>query len=271
MAPPSHLIIHPTSPPFAAIIWLHGYGDEPESWMAEFKALREKHPPVKWVFMRAAHRPQAYAGGLAIPSWGDWREDNITRVGSKDYDNENILAASVRADLGSILDSIIRVDRVPVSRIIIGGFSMGATVAAEAALQWSSSSSASSSSSQLGGLVMLNGWLLPGARRAIGDGAANGLLKALVCHGTADEQVGYDCGEEAARLLREGGADTAFRSFAGLDHVTSGFGPCKLAAHEFIDALLRKASGSTTSSSSSSAPSFSHGTRAATKRRKRGS
>ena len=239
MSTPAHLIVQPTSPPAAAVVWLHGYGDEPESWASELSSLRTQNAAsVKWVFLRAERRPQAYAGGVAIPSWGDWREDAMTKVGSKDYDNEQILAASVRTDLGSILTSIVQVDRVPPTRIIVGGFSMGATVAAEAALQWCSRAEASA---KLGGLVMLNGWLLPGARRAIGDGAANGLSRVLVCHGTADEQVGYDCGEEAARRLSEGGANTTFKSFPG-DHVSTGFGPCKIAAHEFIEAFLGAAS-----------------------------
>ena len=139
-------------------MWLHGYGDEPESWASDLSSLRTQNAAsVKWVFLRAERRPQAYAGGVAIPSWGDWREDAMTKVGSKDYDNEQILAASVRTDLGSILTSIVQVDRVPPTRIIVGGFSMGATVAAEAALQWCSRADASA---KLGGLVMLNGWLL---------------------------------------------------------------------------------------------------------------
>ena len=56
----------------------------------------------------------------------------------------------------------------------------------------------------------------------------------LVSHGSADEQVGFDVGAEAVRLLRSAGADVRFETHEGLEHVASGFGPGRAVAADFL-------------------------------------
>ena len=128
MATTHHLIAAASAPPRAAVVWLHGYGDpDPQSWADEFKAIRAALPHTKWVHLRAPKRPQAYLGGLALPSWGDWEEDGCTHVGSRDYNNENIANHAMRSSLQIIISALIEEDRIASSQIVVGGFSMGAT------------------------------------------------------------------------------------------------------------------------------------------------
>ncbi|CAK0876999.1 unnamed protein product, partial [Prorocentrum cordatum] len=63
-------------------------------------------------------------------------------------------------------------------------------------------------------------------------------LPVLVSHGSADEQVGFGCGREAARLLAEAGARVQFRAHEGQTHVESGFGPGREEALRFLAEVL---------------------------------
>lgn len=233
-----HLILpttQSTAPIQACIVWLHGFGDDqPENWAAEFRTIRSKLPHVRWIHLRGAKLPQPCYQGLVMPAWGKFLEDRCVHVGSRDYENEGIAANATRVDLQALLEAQL----AAVPRVIIGGFSMGAAVAAEAALQYLSRSPSSTSKRRLH-LIMLNGWLMPGARRNVADGAAAASgLRALISHGKHDEQVGYDCGVEASQRLREGGAEVSFRTDDTSGHAQSGFGPGKDAAIEFIAALV---------------------------------
>merc|ERR1712048_1079839 len=131
-----------------------------------------------------------------------------------------------------MVDELQAKDGVPPERIVIGGFSMGATTAAESFLRYNK---------RLGGLVMLNGWLLPGARSALQTYPIDN-LPILVSHGSEDEQVGFDCGRRAVELLGEAGASVQFEVQDGQTHVQSGFGQGKEHALQFLAAVL----GSTT-------------------------
>ena len=70
---------------------------------------------------------------------------------SRFYENEGIAANATRVDLQALLEAQL----AAVPRVIIGGFSMGAAVAAEAALQYLSRSPSSTSKRRLH-LIMLN-------------------------------------------------------------------------------------------------------------------
>ena len=138
----------------------------------------------------------------------------------------------------ALLDRQCSSRRLLVTLSVLTATALTFPVAAEAALTYMQTHT----SSRLGGLVMLNGWLLPGVRRSIRDGAATG-LRVLLSHGSADEQVGFDCAEAAAKLLREGGAELTVKVQQGADHAHSGFGAGKDAACHFLTTLLRGAGG----------------------------
>ena len=230
----SHIVIAANqSKATTAVLWLHGFGDGPEGWASEFASAQSAYPGVHWVLMRAPRLAQTCYGGREVPAWGDYLDEGCTSVGSSDYDNSDIVSEKVVADAHALLDNLVLHHGVPPGRILVGGFSMGAAAAAEVALRYSGGA--------LGGLMMLNGWLTPRARAAL-DRARTLPARMLISHGTADEQVGFDAGEEAARLLRNSASSAdavAFHSHPGLDHVPSGFGPGKALALEFVGAAWR--------------------------------
>ena len=183
---------------------------------------------------------------MLVEGWGDYLEATCTRQGSADYDNANLVDATVLKSARNMLDDVMR-SGVPPSRIVVGGFSMGATAAAEIAICRNPSGS-------VGALIMLNGFLAVRSRAAVSSAVSSAVrsraevasastlpLRALVSHGTADEQVGFDIGSEAARLLREAGVDVTLEVQRGMKHVESGFGPGKAHAAKFLDSFLSRA------------------------------
>ena len=214
----------------AAIVWLHGFGDGPEGWADEFRGLHAQYSSARFVYLRAPRLPQTCYRGALVTSWGDYHDEECTRKGTLDYDNQNIVSEAVLAEAHAVMDEIVD-SGLPASSIVVGGFSMGATAAAEVALRYSRG--------PIGGLVMLNGWLLPRARAALAAGPLP--RRVLVSHGSADEQVGFDIGSEAADMLRRAGVNVSFKVQEGMAHVASAFGPGKGLAISFLSAAIEEA------------------------------
>ena len=244
--PSGHLVVPSKGKAVAALLWLHGFGDGPDEWAKEFRQLLHvRHPGLHGVYMRAPRLPQKCFNGATVSSWGDYHDQNATRKGTPDYDNQAIVSDEVLSEAESVLNDLVKRVGVPPSQVVVGGFSMGATAAAEIALRYGRNEG------PLGGLIMLNGWLLPGARGTLGsvvDPSSNVVPQAvLVSHGSADEQVGFDIGTEAAELLhaasaRAGGSTkVSFEVQKGMKHCESGFGQGKAHAVSFLDALCKNA------------------------------
>lgn len=226
------LIFEPkTEPCQGAVIWLHGFGDDPEGWDGPFQNARKGNPSLRWVHLRAPRRPQTCAGGMKESGWGDYLEEDCTRVGSADYESPdaNGWYAETAMAVHETVDELESSHGIAPERVIIGGFSQGATAAAQSAV---------TCSKRLAGVVILNGWLLPAARAALSAGYLRG-VPVLVSHGDRDEMVAFGCGEAAVKLLQEAGADVKFIVQKGGTHVESGFTAGRDAAVKFIAGLLR--------------------------------
>merc|ERR1711920_752556 len=104
-------------------------------WAEPLSEARQKLPRWKWVLVRGRDLPQTCANGMLIPSWGDYLVEDCTHVGSIDYDNVNIVSESTCVEGHRVVDELIG-EGIPAERIVIGGFSMGATAAGEVALRY---------------------------------------------------------------------------------------------------------------------------------------
>ena len=237
-----HLVRCPTKPcaAGAAVVWLHGFGDHAEGWIDDdtgsgFGKEIMSQPDVRWVFLRAPSLPQPCFRGALVPAWGEYKDKKTTRLGSVDHESTSIVADDILIEAHRVIHEIVAAGVSP-RHIAVGGFSMGATAAAEIALTYPGG--------PLGSLVMLNGWLSPGAKAALvstdpGEAATRARddtrrhLRVLVSHGVRDEQVAFELGEEATRGLRAAGMDVRFE-IDQLMHVRSGFGPGRAHAETFL-------------------------------------
>jgi len=195
----------------AAVLWLHGFGDRPEGWASMFRPLRRVAPQDwRWVHLRAPNLPQPGYGGRSLPGWGQFCSSQIVRVGSPDYDNPDAdgHARSCVAAVQQELERLQSEEEVPAERILIGGFSQGAATALEVVL---------TSKRPLAGCIALSGWLTSRARAALAGGICP-KTSFLVCHGTEDDQVHFECGEAAAKALRDAGFEVQFERLEGVEH-----------------------------------------------------
>jgi len=224
-----HLFIEPRELPCTgAVIFLHGYGDNPYSWEREFRPAIDSNPTWKWVFLRAPKVPQTHRYGKRIPAWGDYYDDECTHVGSNDYNNDYLVSDETIKVVHRTIEEIQHDNDIAPHRIVVSGYSMGATAAAACALTYRT---------RLAGLAILNGWLVPIARKALKKQSAYG-LRVLVSHGTDDEAVGFDCGKEAVQLLQAAGATVAFGIQKGMDHEVSANTKGKKLAMKFFEEVL---------------------------------
>lgn len=205
------LVFAPAAPD-SAVIWLHGFGDKPEGWASAFKAMRiAGHPfsTCKWVHLRAPPVPQPCYGGKKLPGWGQFFGTQCLHPGDKDHENpdvEGFYESSVAA-VNREIDLLVK-DGILRERVVVGGFSQGAAISLEAL---------ASAKEPWGGCVALSGWLTPRARLSLKQKINNG-IKLLLCHGTKDDMVGFDCAEAAAPTLREAGVPLQFEEYKGLAH-----------------------------------------------------
>ncbi|XP_061114019.1 lysophospholipase-like protein 1 isoform X2 [Conger conger] len=112
--------------------------------------------------------------------------------------------------LGSVIKEEVRAG-VPKHRMVIGGFSMGGAMALHLAYR---------NHPEVAGVFALSSFLNKGSvvYQAIQARRGQSLPELFQCHGTADELVLHDWGEETGALLREAGLATSFHSIPGLYH-----------------------------------------------------
>lgn len=172
----------------ASFIFFHGFGDSARGFAGQLPNLLQL-PWMHYVLPTAKSM-----GGMR--SW-------FTSMGTGGGDPGDSVAYAhhlIRSELSR---------GVPSSKLFIGGFSQGGSVAVQAATSFPDS--------RLGGCVaastFLSGRLAPAA--------ANRQLPVLVCHGEADSAVPLSSGQALASALRAASIPTEFRSYPGMNHATS--------------------------------------------------
>lgn len=211
--------------PAGAVIWLHGFTDSPDSWVRLLAPVRTANPSWKWCHLRAPSISITCYNAVPMLAWGDFVDAGAVRVGSGDHDDADprgAYAASVAA-VHQCVASLEAEDGVPPDRVVIGGFSQGATVAIESALRYHS---------RVAGCVFLSGWMLPSGRAAVATSSSRG-LPCLVCHGLCDTQVDPKCGELAASLLSAAGSAVRLKLIPGVGH------ECRGCGGELVEDFLR--------------------------------
>ena len=185
--------------PDAAVIFLHGLGDDGHGWSDMVPALRL--PPslsVRFVFPHAPEMPVTVNGGYVMPAWYDLYDADF----------------GARADLNGVrtsqshLEHLVTRERergIAASRIIVGGFSQGGAVALFAGLRHPE---------RLAGIVALSTYLVDPASLAQQASSANRRTPIFVGHGTQDEVVRFEWGRSSAKLLEDAGFPVEWHEYA---------------------------------------------------------
>lgn len=192
--------------PSSALIFLHGLGDEGASWA--WLARQFARPGLRASFPDAPHTPVTLNNGRPMPAWFDL--DDLPVTPRTPFDAPGFAAST--AAVHALIDAEVA-RGVAANRIVLGGFSQGAALAAYAGLRYAS---------PLGGLVLLSGWLAGGADDlpsamppAVAAAASAGQLRAFVGHGTRDDKVLFELGGGLRDALVGAGVRVEWAEFRG--------------------------------------------------------
>jgi phospholipase/carboxylesterase len=174
------LEVGPAENPSGTVICLHGLGATSDDLAPLVPYL--KQPGVRFVFPQAPSRAVTINGGYWMPAWYD-----IARLGEAGGENE----ADVRSAALSVAALIDREGArgVPVSRVVLMGFSQGGAMALHVGTRHPE---------RLLGIVVLSGYEVLADQRAE-ESAANGETPIVFCHGTEDPVVPIARGRAAYR------------------------------------------------------------------------
>ena len=176
--------------PDAAVIWMHGLGDDGSGWSQVVPALGlPKELAIRFLFPHAPVMPVTINNGMRMRAWYDIRQANLTE----------------RADLDGVRRSRAHVDAllareatrgIAPGRTLLAGFSQGGAIALYAGLRFGH---------RLAGIVALSTYLIAPDRAANEASSANRTVPIFMAHGTHDPMIALAWAEHSRDTLVDGG------------------------------------------------------------------
>lgn len=190
------LIIEPTQPADACVIWLHGLGADRYDFVPVVQALQlPANHGLRFIFPQAPTRPVTINGGMPMPCWFD-----ILAMAPQRQMNFDQLAESV-AMVRGLIDAQLA-EGIAAERIIVAGFSQGGAVILQCALE---------SELALGGILALSTYG-PTVEQTLKDHQGP-KLNAFFAHGLNDEILPAVMGRNAHDLLQNAGHTTHWHTY----------------------------------------------------------
>jgi phospholipase/carboxylesterase len=176
--------------PDAAVIWMHGLGDDGTGWSEVIPALGlPTGLAIRFIFPHAPVMAVTINNGMRMRAWYDIRQANL---------NE-------RADVDGVRRSQAHVDAllareaqrgVAPRRTILAGFSQGGAIALYAGLRYDA---------RLAGIIALSTYLVGSDRVTSEASAANRDVPIFMAHGTYDPVVQLAWAQRSRDALLAGG------------------------------------------------------------------
>jgi phospholipase/carboxylesterase len=176
--------------PDAAVIWLHGLGDDGRGWSEVVPALNLPTTlRARFLFPHAPVIPVTINRGVAMRAWYDIRENDF---------NERADIAGVQRSQANVAALVARERSrgVAARRTVLAGFSQGGAIALYTGLRYAE---------RLAGIVALSTYVIAPAALATEAAAANRDAPIFMAHGTQDPVVQYRWGQASRDVLRAAG------------------------------------------------------------------
>lgn len=174
--------VEPTGEAKACVIWLHGLGADGFDFQPVVPYLRlPEGRGVRFLFPHAEVMPVTVNGGMEMRAWYDILEMSIERK----VDKASLLSSSQR--IANLINEQIAAG-IPANKIILVGFSQGGAVAYQTALTFPE---------PLAGLIALSTYMATEGEIETSRSVANKDLPIWVAHGTVDQVVPVQLGEQA--------------------------------------------------------------------------
>jgi len=184
--------------PDAAVVWMHGLGDDGRGWSEVVPSLAlPARLAVRFIFPHAPMMAVTINNGMRMRAWYDIRQANL----------------SERADLDGVRQSQAHVDAllqreasrgIAASRTLLAGFSQGGASALYAGLRFNS---------RLAGIVALSAYLIAGDRIGAEASDANRDVPIFMAHGMYDPVVQFAWAERSRDTLNAHGWRVEWRAY----------------------------------------------------------
>ena len=184
--------------PDAAVIWMHGLGDDGSGWSQVVPSLGlPNHLAVRFIFPHAPVMAVTINNGMRMRAWYDIRQANL---------NE-------RADLDGVRRSQAHVDAllareatrgIAPRRTLLAGFSQGGAIALYAGLRFDA---------RLAGIIALSAYLIGADQVDAQASSANRDVPIFMAHGTGDQVIAFAWAEHSRDVLETGGWPLEWRAY----------------------------------------------------------
>lgn len=203
----SSIVVPAASKHTASVIFLHGLGDSGHGWAPVAEMLAPLLPHATFILPNAPQQPVSINMGMKMPSWFDIY--SLGEVAPTRHDERGLLQ-SVEAIKSIVQDQINK--GIPASRIVVGGFSQGGAIS----LLYSCLSE-----TKHAGFLCLSGFLpMPDSVPKMLK-LENQSTPLLMCHGDADDVVGFKWGVMSREKLESFGKEgLSFKTYSGMGHST---------------------------------------------------
>ncbi|MEO8346627.1 MAG: alpha/beta fold hydrolase [Betaproteobacteria bacterium] len=184
--------------PDAAVIWLHGLGDDGNGWSQVVGSLGlPRGKALRFLFPHAPVMPITINNGMSMRAWYDFKDADF----------------SSRADLTGVRKSQAQIEAliarevqrgIAARRIVLAGFSQGGAMALYAGLRHPA---------RLAGIVALSTYVIDGPGLATEAAPANRDVPIFMAHGTQDPVVHFAWAEMSRQALLAGGWKVDWRTY----------------------------------------------------------
>lgn len=202
---PSPVVVGASTRTNATVIMLHGLGDTGNGWADVPRVL--DMPWIKWVFPTAKTRPVTINMGAPMPAWFD------ISVGTLSMDANSIDRQGIQESV-SYVQSIVEKEveqGIPLSRVVLGGFSQGGNIAVHAAIE--------ALRGEIAGCMGLSTFLDITKENNVPDAVKK--MPIALFHGTGDTVVPFQIGKLSCETLKSKGMNVEFKEYPGMGHTAS--------------------------------------------------
>jgi len=184
--------------PDAAIIWMHGLGDDGRGWSEVVPSLGlPRHLAIRFLFPHAPVMPVTINNGMQMRAWYDIRQANLN-------DRADIDGVRRSQDFVNALLAREAQRGTAPRRTLLAGFSQGGAIALYAGLRFGQ---------RLAGIVALSTYVIATDRLAAEASAANRDVPIFMAHGTHDPVVQFAWAERSREALQASGWNVEWHAY----------------------------------------------------------
>ena len=184
--------------PDAAIIWMHGLGDDGRGWSEVVPSLGlPRDLAIRFLFPHAPVMPVTINNGMQMRAWYDIRQANLN-------DRADIDGVRRSQDLVDALLAREAQRGIAPRRTLLAGFSQGGAIALYAGLRFGE---------RLAGIVALSTYVVAADRLDAEASAANRDVPIFMAHGTYDPVVQFAWAERSREALQANGWSVEWHAY----------------------------------------------------------